>query len=448
MATDPHRRARSRGRRLAIALTLTLAAIAHAGDGQPAAAADDTEDVRAVVSEIVSAVPTGPGEADGLAARRLAALGEAGIPALFEALGRASGDFRAPRRRTTLLLAFAHAPRVHAIAYLREAAGPGAPLVDRVTVLEALATIGGPDGLSAVFDMTGEMDSALLRSPAMRSRVRATVGRILSRDREALRVVESAYGTLDRDLAEVALDAVEESDCNEGLLLLTRLLVARKGDALPLLVRIARAPVRGARLPEPTTLFEVDAALESHDPVVRRTACLAAGRLHDARAVERLISLLEDEDRRVVSAAHKALRRLSGQRLGPDSERWTTWLAAEREWVRTESPDALARLHSPDAAIVESALASLGRRRLFRDRVREPIERRLRHSKTSVRAAAARTLAGLRDPRSLEPLMEALGDTHPDVAEAIVATLGDLTGLAHGMDPDAWRSALDIETTW
>jgi len=55
----------------------------------------------------------------------------------------------------------------------------------------------------------------------------------------------------------------------------------------------------------------------------------------------------------------------------------------------------------------------------------QPMIRLLKNEKSSVRVCAAEVLAGIKDPRAVEPLIAALHDS-PDVQEAAAAALGDI----------------------
>lgn len=70
---------------------------------------------------------------------------------------------------------------------------------------------------------------------------------------------------------------------------------------------------------------------------VRRKACLVLGNLGDKHAIRDLIDNLHDEDRGLVSDAHWALRKITGQRLPSNTDLWEAW------WERVGSKDPLGK---------------------------------------------------------------------------------------------------------
>lgn len=112
--------------------------------------------------------------------------------------------------------------------------------------------------------------------------------------------------------------------------------------------------------------------LYSPDAAVRRQATLSLGDSADQRVVEFLIARLVDEDAAVRDAAGKALRNITGQFFAADHDRWRRW------WQGVKHP---------------------------REKVATLIAR-LSDPRDEVRWQAIMTLAELRDPSTVDALVE------------------------------------------
>ena len=132
-------------------------------------------------------------------------------------------------------------------------------------------------------------------------------------------------------------------------------------------------------------------ALSDDDPDVRRAAAYALGSLGDSRAVEPLIGALNDRDKDVCQEAVKALRTLG-------EPQWS-------KWVKGDSHDFERLGESKDPRAVESLIKALG------------------DSEGYARGAAAEALGKLGDARAVEPLIKSLGDHDKDVRKAAAAAL-------------------------
>jgi len=71
-------------------------------------------------------------------------------------------------------------------------------------------------------------------------------------------------------------------------------------------------------------------SLKSPLPGVRQRAAMVLGTLNDARAVEPLIAVLKDADKRLVSLAAESLKTITGQDFGTDQAKWRAWSKKNR----------------------------------------------------------------------------------------------------------------------
>jgi HEAT repeat protein len=164
-------------------------------------------------------------------------------------------------------------------------------------------------------------------------------------------------------------------------------------EAIPakMLSAIAEAPTAGQARAEMRMLQNRD-ALQSPDPIQRRSAAEALGRFKDPRAVEPLIKTLDDVDSRVRESAARSLGDLGDPRaLKP----LIKTLDDVDKWVRIAAASSLGELHDPRAL--------------------EPLIKTLDDVDKWVRIVAASSLGELGDPRAVEPLIKALSDVDEGV---------------------------------
>jgi len=122
-------------------------------------------------------------------------------------------------------------------------------------------------------------------------------------------------------------------------------------------------------------------------------AAEALGKLKDPRAVEPLIEALKDENPDVRASAEKALEKINPK-----------WRETEeaKKWV----PVFISDLKSKSLGTREAAVYALGK---------------------------------LKDPRAVEPLIEALKDKEPEVPPNADYALREITGQDFGIDPEKWQ---------
>jgi HEAT repeat protein len=86
-------------------------------------------------------------------------------------------------------------------------------------------------------------------------------------------------------------------------------------------------------------LTRVSAALADPDQDVRLAAVRALGKMGNPGSVESLISVLGDSREIVRTEAVWALRRLTGEDLGSDRERWKRWQRSQPRPVAVGPPE-------------------------------------------------------------------------------------------------------------
>ena len=137
------------------------------------------------------------------------------------------------------------------------------------------------------------------------------------------------------------------------------------------------------------------------DPVHRSMVAFALGKMHESDGVPRLIEATKDPDIRVRSAAADALDEMD-------------YDAATVERLRPTTTELMETLRSADANLRAAAAQLLGVRR--EHDVADALVAVLVDPETDVRKAAMMSLAQLRDPRIVGPLLELLFTDQSELA--------------------------------
>jgi hypothetical protein len=182
------------------------------------------------------------------------------------------------------------------------------------------------------------------------------------------------------------------------------------------------------------------ADLSADDPLVRRQAANALGRIGDRRAVEPLIETLKDRDSLIRGHAVEALGRIKDPRaVAP----LVVVLSSKEQpsHVRMSAAEALGTIGDPSAVeplilalldehwgVRSRAAQALGR--LKDPRAVAPLIGALQDKEAAVRANAAQALGELNDRRAVKPLTAALQDPDREVRRKADLALRRLTGTA------------------
>jgi len=233
---------------------------------------------------------------------------------------------------------------------------------------------------------------------------------------------------------------------------------ARDPRALPLLsdvitwsdewasLAIAQVRLIGPSLDEPRNRTVADSLadrLDDSDVRIRESACIALGELRSEDHIEKLIELLDHSNRVLRDAAHKALMRISGETLPPNTKLWTVWHEREREAVSRM----LARLSEPVLSGAPVPLLELLREstrlELGRHDLADALTPALDHSNDLVRLTACRVMTQLASPIAIDALLHALGDPEDEVRDAALNALISITGVEGLESPTEWRDYLE-----
>jgi hypothetical protein len=203
---------------------------------------------------------------------------------------------------------------------------------------------------------------------------------------------------------------------------------------------LGRLPVEVlAKAGKPATKPLID-ALSADDPLVRRQAADALGRIGDRRAVEPLIGTLKDQDSLIRGQAVQALGRIKDPQAVPPLVAVLNG-REQPSHVRMNAAEALGAIGDPRAVeplimalrdqhwgVRSRAAQALGR--LKDPRAVAPLVGALQDKEAAVRANAAESLGIMGDRRAVKPLTAALQDPDQDVRKKADLALRRLTGTA------------------
>jgi HEAT repeat protein len=279
----------------------------------------------------------------------------------------------------------------------------------REIVARALAEIGDPravDPLAAALDDEQQaVRQTALNALAQIGGVRATESLVAALKAESQPVRDGAANAL----VEIGAPAVEP------------LVAALKAESWRVRGAAARALVEiGTPAVEPLV-----AALQ--DPEARPAAIKALGEIGDARALEPLLAVMKEGDRRLRKDTAAVLDKLGWQ---PDeSVAGAAYWVVKREWdkcveIGTPAVEPLvAALADGDEDVREAASKALAK---IGEPAVEPLVAALKHEHWSAREAAANALGGIADARALEPLVETLQDESRSVRWSAARALGKI----------------------
>jgi hypothetical protein len=190
---------------------------------------------------------------------------------------------------------------------------------------------------------------------------------------------------------------------------------------LPQSISLGRQPVEISSSIGKPAVKPLIASLDDNDPLVRRHAAEALGRIKDPEAVEPLIAVLNDSDPLIRRQAVEALGKIKDSRAVPPL---ISVLGNKDEisYMRASAAEALGRIREVSA--VESLISALN------------------DQQWDVRSRAAKALGKIRDPRAVEALIVVLKDEDATVRAYAVDALSEI-GHTRAVEP--LYEALDDE---
>jgi HEAT repeats len=280
--------------------------------------------------------------------------------------------------------------------------------------------------------------------PEIRTGYRDLLTRLLARDSQSSRDLESLLRDAPPELAEESADAVGRLGTLASFEALVRVL-----DALPdrrslILVHLRRLVARLEPPPGDELREPIRKALDnfSEAGMVGFAASLLR-ELRDVAAIPDLIAALEECNGDERTRVAETLRSLARVRLGTDAGPWSTWYDSQLRWAENELQAKTRALQSGDVGVAVEAIRALAAHPALGELVCEPLRAALQHKDPQVRQFAAATLGELTDWGSVPALVPWLERSEPGVRATAHAALVRITRWSLPADARAWKKRLD-----
>ncbi|MEM7305190.1 MAG: HEAT repeat domain-containing protein [Planctomycetota bacterium] len=333
----------------------------------------------------------------------------------------------------------------HAVLTGIRAALPEEPtLSQQLLAIRLTGETHSPDAMPTLVDLLGGLDREHLQTALATTAARRAWAQVLDpRDRATMASLKVRASKLDPLLLPGLVEALKELESGATVSILSRL----AGESLALdpliLDALGSIPSWDELVRDGSVQRLVRPHLDSANVEARRHAALALGALADAEAFPALVTLTEDRDSRVRSAAQKALQAVSGLRRAEETDRWLSWYDREAAW-RGRHADMLledARRAEPAGAV--KALRELSAHPFYRDELGAEIGRIVlaRRSEESIVVAACGAIARLGGGAAVPALIELLDSASELVRASALAALRAATGESLA-DAEEWRELI------
>lgn len=410
------------------ALVTALPAPASAGSVAGAGRWPHLSEIREVLAE--------PGDRE--ARESLVELGPSAAPTIWAVLSGqvlAEEDFDREAGQELLRQTLADWPGRRTSKGLLGALRDDTPFAERLVLIELIGSTRCERALADMLEVLAGLDPALLRSRRISSSLKNALAPLLLEDSRRFHVLIELLPELPSELLPVLIEVVGDLPRPEAMYVLSR--AAALGPGLERVV-LGEIAGNGRRLAPGATMESIEFArqyVDSFDPLLRRLAAMALGRLRDGDSFLDLIRRLEDEDPVVRRVSLEALQELSGMRRPWTAERWRAFWESERAWLdgASELRRDLARGQEHEAG---EAVRFLSRHRTFAFEVSGILAHGLENSRSRVRALTCEALSRLSHPAAVPHLIPALADEDDAVRSAARRALKHLTGVDLG---EAWR---------
>lgn len=168
--------------------------------------------------------------------------------------------------------------------------------------------------------------------------------------------------------------------------------------------------------------------LGSGSSFARREAAFAAGSLGDHKAINVLISLLDDPVQNVRSAAHDSLCRLTSMTISADPFRWRLWYDRQEKWWHERGQHALASIQGAQLGELVDLISETSTKRLYRDEVASALMELLDHRDDRYVELGLSGLGTIRAPMSVDLIRSFTASTNPRLAARASDALRSLKG--------------------
>jgi hypothetical protein len=213
-----------------------------------------------------------------------------------------------------------------------------------------------------------------------------------------------------------------------ALTILVQLMDGESGPEQAALSAIARLARTVTLVPEDAELRRVRYRVEHPEEGLRMLACQALGLLQDEHGVRLLQSRLTDPSSSVRTAAHTALRRITGLRLHQGPRAWLSWIRTQEDWWNNRSNLVLSALPTAQGAECASLLREIAGARLHRRALTAELLALLDNSHVDSISLLLAAIVALDSPQAMPAISLLLSHPDHEVRKAATLALAALRG--------------------
>ncbi len=281
--------------------------------------------------------------------------------------------------------------------------------------------------LSALVQLSKLPDTtALPQRQQTGKRLADALAAIFRRDHQAL--PKLSWNTIPREHLPPLADRLGGLADPRAFEVLIRLMDGETGLEQVALSAIAHLARTISLEPADAELRRVRYRVEHPEVSLRMLACQALGLLHDEEGARLLQERLTDPASSVRSAAHTALKRITGLRLHAGPKAWLSWIRAQENWWNERSDKVLSALPLARGAERTALLRELAGARLHRRALTKELLSLLDQSQGESLRLLLSAIVALDSPQALPAITLLLSHPELEVRTAANQALNALRG--------------------
>jgi len=281
--------------------------------------------------------------------------------------------------------------------------------------------------LSALVQLSKLPDTTALRQRQQTGkRLADALAAIFRRDHQAL--PKLSWNTIPREHLPPLADRLGGLADPRAFEVLIRLMDGETGLEQVALSAIAHLARTISLEPADAELRRVRYRVEHPEVSLRMLACQALGLLHDEEGARLLQERLTDPASSVRSAAHTALKRITGLRLHAGPKAWLSWIRAQENWWNERSDKVLSALPLARGAERTALLRELAGARLHRRALTKELLSLLDQSQGESLRLLLSAIVALDSPQALPAITLLLSHPELEVRTAANQALNALRG--------------------
>jgi HEAT repeat protein len=407
--------------------------------GASAAAPQDGEGTEVPLSERVEQILASGATAE-VAERELAGLDGPVVPTLLERLEgarqRNASEEQALRGALHLL------GRGAVLPLIAERASDAATPSHAEALLRALTCVGHGADLRVAVAVAAGVPPETAGSARVLLAVEELTTALVLRDPGALAQLPSLMEAAPLEIASALVRGAAEAGTADVVSLFNRLLGQTPALDAALLTGLARA----GRFQHPPLASDVSRELQRHlehdDENVVRAALHAAGELEDFSTTARCVELADAPSSAIRDSAHRALERLTGQRLARGG--WRNWFESEARWFDEQAVAALEDISGDhEGRRLRGITVLVGHTYRRHELALAVVDLSNTAQSAELRRLACAALGQLGSRAAIPGLYARLEDPDARVALEAQRALRALTHQELDADPEAWKHVRD-----